>query len=340
MGGLTKELLEAASTALFDPDRALFCRTQETGTLYPHPLALQQPSGAALLTLAGALVAKAFYEGILLQAPLAPFFLARIIQGRMPSLDDLSTLDPDVHRNLLMLKRYKDAAALMLDFTVEHEVFGTRCTEELIPGGSTILVNNDNKMHYVHLMADWHLRKRVSPAAVAFAKGFDAVMPAAWLKLFTAKEANELLGGVGGDSGASMSCEDVEDLRVHASYSGGYYAGSKTVRQFWKVLRSISPQDRSMVLRFATSSSRAPLGGFRHLHPPFTLQKVAVSGDGSGNGVGWLGSLVGGAHTAAGRLPSASTCSNTLKLPDYRSEKVLRDKLMQAIRSYSGFDLS
>ena len=40
------------------------------------------------------------------------------------------------------------------------------------------------------------------------------------------------------------------------------------------------------------------------------------------------------------RLPTASTCVNLLKLPRYRSERVLRDKLLQAINSNAGFDLS
>jgi ubiquitin-protein ligase E3 C len=40
------------------------------------------------------------------------------------------------------------------------------------------------------------------------------------------------------------------------------------------------------------------------------------------------------------RLPTASTCFNVLKLPTYSSKQVLTDKLLAAIRSKSGFDLS
>lgn len=40
------------------------------------------------------------------------------------------------------------------------------------------------------------------------------------------------------------------------------------------------------------------------------------------------------------RLPSASTCFNLLKLPNFKSRKVLREKLLYAIRGAAGFELS
>lgn len=40
------------------------------------------------------------------------------------------------------------------------------------------------------------------------------------------------------------------------------------------------------------------------------------------------------------RLPSASTCFNLLKLPNYQKKCILRDKLRYAITSNTGFELS
>lgn len=40
------------------------------------------------------------------------------------------------------------------------------------------------------------------------------------------------------------------------------------------------------------------------------------------------------------KLPAASTCFNVLKLPTYSSEAVMRDKLLTAIFSGSGFELA
>ena len=40
------------------------------------------------------------------------------------------------------------------------------------------------------------------------------------------------------------------------------------------------------------------------------------------------------------RLPTASTCFNLLKLPNFKSKKVLKEKLLYAIKSASGFEMS
>jgi hypothetical protein len=46
----------------------------------------------------------------------------------------------------------------------------------------------------------------------------------------------------------------------------------------------------------------------------------------------------GGTNTE--RLPTASTCFNLLKLPLYKSKRVLRDKLRYALNAGAGFELS
>lgn len=327
MGGLTKELLDRVTAALIQPERGLFTQSTTSSQLYPHPLAYSLEEGPALFALAGLILGKALYEGILLQAPLAPFFVARL-QGRLPTLDDLAALDPEVHRNIIQVKRYESVTFetdLGLDFTLETDAFGAKIIEELIPNGRNISVTSANKLQYVHLVADWHLRRRLGPSAAAFASGLAKVFPLAWLKLFSAREVNMLLGG--GDGGDI----DIEDLKKHTHYSGGYSSSSRTVQLFWSVVKKISPEDRRAVLRFATSSSRAPLGGFEHLSPPFTLHKV----DG-----GSAPFAMFGVGKDVDRLPSASTCSNTLKLPNFKREATLREKLLYAIRSGAGFDLS
>ncbi len=40
------------------------------------------------------------------------------------------------------------------------------------------------------------------------------------------------------------------------------------------------------------------------------------------------------------KLPSAATCMNLLKLPEYPNEHMLKEKLLYAIRSNSGFELT
>jgi ubiquitin-protein ligase E3 C len=40
------------------------------------------------------------------------------------------------------------------------------------------------------------------------------------------------------------------------------------------------------------------------------------------------------------RLPSTSTCVNLLKLPMYRDEELMKEKLLYSVFSGAGFDLS
>ena len=40
------------------------------------------------------------------------------------------------------------------------------------------------------------------------------------------------------------------------------------------------------------------------------------------------------------RLPTASTCANMFKLPNYKYKEILRKKLLYAINSNAGFDFA
>ncbi|KAK9832830.1 hypothetical protein WJX81_005036 [Elliptochloris bilobata] len=325
-GGLVKAFLEEAVREGFAADRGLFAGAGAGGLAYPRPeAAALGGEGTGLLRLLGLLLGKALWEGILLGAPLAPFFVARL-QGRRPLLDDLAALDPQLHKSLTALKRYDgDVADLCLDFTAEDEAFGARRLTELLPGGADTPVTDANRLLYVHLAADWHLNGRLGAAAGAFASGLHQVIPAAWLRLFSPDEVNQLLaGGVGGGG------LDLADMRAHTVYSGGFSAASVTVRLFWKVVEGMTAEQRGLLLRFVTSVSRAPLGGFRHMNPPLTIHKVYCEAS----------PFAAMGARDVDRLPSASTCFNLLKLPNYRRADTLRSKLLYAISANAGFELS
>ena len=60
-----------------------------------------------------------------------------------------------------------------MTFSVEDDVFGQRSTHELCPGGDDMAVTSANKLLYVHLIADWHLNRRLGKPAAAFAAGLN-----------------------------------------------------------------------------------------------------------------------------------------------------------------------
>ena len=54
-----------------------------------------------------------------------------------------------------------DVKDLFLDFTLTEESFGKRHIIELKPGGKDVSVTNENKMQYIHAMADYKLNRQV-----------------------------------------------------------------------------------------------------------------------------------------------------------------------------------
>lgn len=144
-----------------------------------------------MLEFLGRIVGKALYEGILLEYSFSPLFISKLL-GRYSFLDELSSLDAELHRNLVYLKHYGgDARDLALDFTVTEELFGKHYTVELRPGGADMVVTNENKLQYVHAMADYKLNRQMRPLVTAFARGMADIVDPQWLGLFNAKEFNQ-----------------------------------------------------------------------------------------------------------------------------------------------------
>ncbi|MCO5588845.1 hypothetical protein L7F22_042805 [Adiantum nelumboides] len=323
-GGLFKEFLTDLAKAAFDPGYGLFAqRETDEGLLFPHSAAGKLQHGLQMLEFLGRIVGKAIYEGILLEFQFSHAFIWKLL-GRYVFFDELSALDPELHQNLLYLKHYDgDAVDLALDFTVTEELFGKRKVIELKPGGAHIQVTNENKLQYVYAMADYKLNKQMQPLICAFAGGLSDIICPAWLSLFNARELNQLISGGEHDF-------DVDDLKANTKYTGGFTENSRTVKQFWEVLREFEPEERCAFLKFVTSCSRAPLLGFKHLQPAFTIHKVSCDTT--------VWAMLGGQDVD--RLPSASTCYNTLKLPTYKRMSTLKSKLRYAIHSNAGFELS
>ena len=57
---------------------------------------------------------------------------------------------------------------LGLDFTVTVEEFGETRVELLKPEGDTIPVTSDNRIEYIHLVADFKLNRQIRNQCIAF----------------------------------------------------------------------------------------------------------------------------------------------------------------------------
>eukprot|EP00741_Cyanophora_paradoxa_P002456 tig00000076_g2380.t1 len=325
--GLFKEFLEDTLRLAFSSSYGLFVPNAKRD-LHPSVTSgVAQPNHLALFRFLGRLLAKALYEGIVVEIPLAPFFLLKLL-GRRPTIEDLPTLDAPLYKSLCFLKTYSgNVGDLSMDFTVTDDLMGRKVVHELRPGGSKISVTEQNRIAYVHLMADYRLNRQIQPQCDAFLTGFYDVVPPDTLRLFSSPA--ELQRLISGDN-AEIS---VDDMRRHTLYAGGYTHDNKVIKMFWEVVEEMSGTERRALLKFATSCSRPPLLGFGHLQPPFTIHQVQTQATTSF-------SFFGLGVQDTDRLPTAATCFNTLKLPAYKKKKTMREKLLQAISSSSGFELS
>ncbi|KAF2366386.1 HECT domain [Trinorchestia longiramus] len=322
-GGLFREFLSELLKSSFDPNRGFFLLTREN-TLYPNPTAhLLHEDFQAHYYFIGRMLGKALYEKLLVEIPLAGFFLSKLLSRKGFSIEfhHLDSLDPELCRNLLYLKTYQgDYSELGLDFTILVSELGHNRVVELVPDGANVQVTADNKIEYIYRMADFKLNKQIAKQCYAFRKGLHDVVSAEWLQLFDWRELQTMISG-------SATPVDIADLKKNANYSGDYNAKHKTIKLFWQlrgnqilkqVVEQFDEQQRRQLLKFVTSCSRPPLLGFKDLHPPFCIQP-------SGSDQ---------------RLPSAATCMNLLKLPEYRDPITLKEKLLYSITSNAGFELS
>ncbi|KAF2020510.1 E3 ubiquitin-protein ligase NEDD4 [Aaosphaeria arxii CBS 175.79] len=359
-GGVTKEFLTSVTNRAFMPtDNIDMFIENDQHLLYPNPSAMEEQKEVlkqaglrensaefrALVTdlsqryeFLGRIIGKCLYEGILVDVNFAPFFLRKwALTGGTgsapketsyrPTLNDLRDLDEALYQGFHQLKTYPgNVEDFSLNFTVTDNIVVDHSTtpkktkaitRELIPGGSDEAVTNQNRLVYITYMARHRLQNQPFVQTAAFLRGLGSMIQPSWLSMFNHSELQTLIGG-------TSSSIDIDDLRRNTLYGGTFVIGDDglehpSVQLFWKVLKDLSDGERRAVLKFVTSTPRAPLLGFGTLNPRFSIRD---------NG------------SDQQKLPTASTCVNLLKLPMYKDEATLKEKLLYSVFSGAGFDLS
>ncbi|CAE7257335.1 UPL6 [Symbiodinium sp. KB8] len=270
-GGLFKEFWEKLAETAFNPEYGLFRITDER-LLFPNPDAWKYHENVEMLfEFLGLVIGKAIFEGIVVEPSFAPFFLAKIL-GKHNSYYDLQSLDPALFGNLQQLKVYSgDVADLCLNFVAT----GSDGEEiPLLPGGNgkEVSVTAENRVRYIYLLSDYKLNRELQNASTAFLSGFRRLIDERWLRMFSEDELQQVI------SGSSSGSLNVDDLQRHTQLSNCNGSRDRLVLDFFTAVKAMSPQHQTKLLRFVTSCSRAPLLGFSHLQPPFTLHKVPSMG--------------------------------------------------------------
>ncbi|XP_048448850.1 ubiquitin-protein ligase E3B, partial [Rhincodon typus] len=266
--GVFKEFLEEIIKKVFDPALNLFKTTSGDERLYPSPTSYIHENHLQLFEFVGKMLGKAVYEGIVVDVPFASFFLSQVLghhhSALYSSIDELPSLDSEFYKNLTSIKRYDgDIGDLGLTLSYDEDVMGQLVCHELVPGGKTIGVTNENKISYIHLMAHFRMHTQIKDQTIAFIRGFRSIINPEWLRMFATPEVQRLIAGDNAEI-------DLEDLKKHTVYYGGFHGSHRVITWLWDILaHDFTAEERAMFLKFVTSCSRPPLLGFAYLKPPF-----------------------------------------------------------------------
>uniref|UniRef100_A0A1A7XPD7 E3 ubiquitin-protein ligase n=1 Tax=Iconisemion striatum TaxID=60296 RepID=A0A1A7XPD7_9TELE len=283
----------------------------------------------------GKLMAKAIMDFRLLDLPLGlPFYKWMLRYEMSISSHDLTNIDPgvaksiqhleDIIRQKKRLEQDRSQTRETLQQALESlnmngcsvEDLGLDFTLpgfpniELKKGGKDVPVTIYNLEEYLRLVVYWTLNEGVSRQFESFREGFESVFPLHHLQYFYPEELDQLL------CGSKSETWDVKTLMECCRPDHGYTHDSRAIRFLFEVLSSFDAEQQRLFLQFVTGSPRLPVGGFRSLNPPLTIVRKTFEST----------------ENPDDFLPSVMTCVNYLKLPDYSSIEIMREKLLIAAR--------
>ncbi|XXG72650.1 hypothetical protein AAC387_Pa07g1701 [Persea americana] len=315
-GGLTREWYQILSRVIFDKGALLFTTVGNNSTFQPNPNSVYQTEHLSYFKFVGRVVAKALFDGQLLDVYFTRSFYKHIL-GVKVTYHDIEAVDPDYYKNLkwMLENDVSDIPDLTFSMDADEEKHilyeKTEVTDyELKPGGRNIRVTEETKHEYVDLVADHILTNAIRPQINSFLEGFNELVPRDLISIFNDKELELLISG--------LPEIDLDDLKANTEYTG-YTAASSVVQWFWEVVKAFNKEDMARLLQFVTGTSKVPLEGFRALQGISGPQRFQINK----------------AYGAPERLPSAHTCFNQLDLPEYSSKEQLQERLLLAIHEAS-----
>lgn len=314
-GGVAREWLYLLSHEMLNPSYGLFQYSRDDiYTLQINPDSGVNPEHLSYFHFVGRIIGMAIFHGHYIDGGFTMPFYKQLL-GKPVTLDDLESVDPELHRSLVWILENNIDSVLNQPFCVQHNSFGKMQEYELKPGGKDIEVTEESKREYVRLYVNWRFMQGIEAQFLALQKGFHELIPQSLLKMFDERELELVIGGLGKI--------DVEDWKMHTRLKH-CTSDSNIVKWFWRAVESFDDETRARCLQFVTGSSRVPLQGFKALQGStgaagprlFTIHQVDTSTD---------------------NLPKAHTCFNRIDIPPYEDYEKFLSKLTCAVEETCGF---
>ncbi|GJQ67325.1 hypothetical protein Trydic_g8224 [Trypoxylus dichotomus] len=295
----------------------------------------------------GKFMAKAVMDSRMLDLPFSlTFYRWLLCQEHSLTLSDLVHITPEIHKNLRKMKevvRLRDLILTNPDLTLAEKnekienlefdgctiadlgidfVLPGHASVELMRNGKSTSVSIHNLHQYINLVNHWMIMEGVSRQMESLREGFESVFPIQNLRMFQPEELEAVFCGSPQDY---ITGWDVKTLIECCRPDHGYTADSRAIGFLFEILSSYNREEQRMFVQFLTGSPRLPVGGFKSLSPPLTVVRKTLEPNMNPDDF----------------LPSVMTCVNYLKLPDYSSIEVMREKLrLAASEGQHSFHLS
>ncbi|XP_070578123.1 E3 ubiquitin-protein ligase HECTD1-like isoform X2 [Ptychodera flava] len=201
---------------------------------------------------------------------------------------------------------------LTFQFNPSSKVYGFSAMD-LKPNGEDEIVTLENAEEYIEAITDFCLHTGIRRQMEAFRNGFNEVFPMEKLHSFSPAEVQMMLCG---DQAPNWTRDDILN---YTEPKLGYTRESPVFQRFVNVICSLDPDERKAFMQFTTGCSSLPPGGLMNLHPRLTIVRKVDAGDAT--------------------YPSVNTCVHYLKLPEYSTEEIMREKLLAATKE-KGFHLN
>jgi len=308
--------------------------------LFPSPISPEETPGreAHSLTVCryfrflGMLIAKALVDNRILPLPLSQAML-KLCRGERLSAWDLWEVDPSLAEHLHRLTAVATEAqiidkdttiileerrALKDDLQLDGVKIKDLCLNftvpgfpaiELFPGGTSVAVTIFNLSDYIKRVAWMLLETGIKDQVNALLEGIDKVFKHSQLNAFTLTELEAMVCG-------QIERWTVEYLKEVTLYNSD--SGTVIITNFFEVLSEFDADWRRLFVLFLTGAPHLPAGGLQQLQPRLTLvvQDANATFEDSGS---------------LQDLPTVSTCTHSLKLPNYSTKELLKEKLEQAL---------
>ena len=259
----------------------------------------------------GCMLGHAISSGHLLSLNLHPIVWNKILNIENGTFSDIESVDKLFYKYITEIEKTEikteeefTAKYPELSFTI---LLSDESEFELVKGGKGKKVTLANKNEYVSLAKKYRINE-FNIQIESIRSGLINVIPENVLSLLMGKELEELACG--------KPILNLTILKQFTEYQG-YSADDPVIINFWKALEEFSNEDRVAYLKYVWGRTRLPDPNvYKFTH---TITKM-------------------GSSIPDKRLPTATTCYFTLKLPKYSTYEILKEKLKYVIANCSEID--